>query len=224
MTEPPRRHSRPAEAELVTDPHRKAELESLNALRQFDRGVEVIRGFTGDDAREFKLRPSLILSLHRVALDGLSAFAGNFRPGGVEIEHSRHAPPPAHLVPELIEEFCDYVNENWASSTALHLAAYAMWRLNWIHPFADGNGRTSRIVSYVLLCIKLGYIIPGTNTIPDQITANREPYFRALEAADAAFNAGRIELATMEALLAGLLAGQFLSAVKDAGLAAPDPQ
>jgi hypothetical protein len=36
-----------------------------------------------------------------------------------------------------------------ADATAIHLAAYLMWRLNWIHPFADGNGRTARMTSYV---------------------------------------------------------------------------
>jgi Fic family protein len=49
-------------------------------------------------------------------------------------------------------------------STPIHLAAYLMWRLNWIHPFADGNGRTSRIISYVVLSIRAGAILPGTPT------------------------------------------------------------
>jgi Fic family protein len=71
-------------------------------------------------------------------------------------------------------------------STPIHLAAYLMWRLNWIHPFADGNGRTSRIISYVVLSIRAGAILPGTPTIPDQIVDNRKPYFDALDAADLA--------------------------------------
>jgi hypothetical protein len=28
------------------------------------------------------------------------------------------------------------------------LAAYGLWRLNWIHPFVEGNGRTARAVCY----------------------------------------------------------------------------
>src|SRR5262249_29382497 len=39
-------------------------------------------------------------------LAGISVFAGNFRPAGVEIEGSKHQPPGAHLVRELIEELC----------------------------------------------------------------------------------------------------------------------
>ncbi|WP_204276686.1 Fic family protein, partial [Klebsiella aerogenes] len=79
------------------------------------------------------------------------------------------------------------VNDNWRDRTALHLASYVMWRLNWIHPFSDGNGRTSRITSYVVLSVKLGLVLPGTRTIPEQIVDKRSPYFLALEAADQAF-------------------------------------
>ena len=50
------------------------------------------------------------------------------------------------MVAELVEDMCDYVNENWEAKSAIHLAAYIMWRLNWIHPFADGNGRLSRFL------------------------------------------------------------------------------
>jgi Fic family protein len=64
-------------------------------------------------------------------------------------------------VPSLVEELCDYVNDNWESSTPIHLAAYVMWRLNWIRPFADGNGRTSRILSYVVLSIRSGIRLTG---------------------------------------------------------------
>ena len=79
--------------------------------------------------------------------------------------------------PELVEDMCDYINDHWNETTPIHLASYLMWRLNWIHPFADGNGRTSRIVSYVVLSIRAGSILPGTPKIPDQIVDNRKPYF-----------------------------------------------
>lgn len=111
----------------------------------------------------------------------------------------------------LIEDMCDYINENWHSASAIHLAAYSMWRLNWIHPFDDGNGRTSRAVSYLVLCIKLGGTLPGTKTIPDYIVENREPYFSAIEAADEAAKEPRIDVGEMEALLERLLERQLAS-------------
>jgi Fic family protein len=82
----------------------------------------------------------------------------------------------------MVEDLCDYVNGQWTTRTALHLAAYVMWRLNWIHPFTDGNGRTSRAASYLVLCLRLGYLLPGRRTIPDQIAEDRTRYYKALEA------------------------------------------
>jgi Fic family protein len=168
------------------------------------------------DQRPFRLRTSMMLDLHRIALDGLSAYAGNFRPGNVEIGESKHEPPAAHLVPGLIEEMCDYIMDNFANAQALHLCAYVMWRLNWIHPFTDGNGRTSRALSYFVLCAKVGYRLPGHVTVPEQIATHKPPYYEALEAADGYWLNGRLDLSALESLLDRCLATQLLSAYEDA--------
>jgi len=84
-----------------------------------------------------------------------------------------------------------------------------MWRLNWIHLFTDGNGRTSRAVSYLVLCVRLKTLLPGKLTIPEQIEKNRTPYYKALEAADDALAEGRIDLKAMKELLASMLAKQL---------------
>src|ERR1035438_8421198 len=162
------RHSRALDAELITDPDEKAKAEARNGLRQVDEVIGMVEYFCHPD-RKFKLRPSQLLHLHRIALEGISSFAGNWRPAGIEIQGSRHKPIGAHLVPGVIEEMCDYVNDNWEMSSPLHLAAYALWRLNWIHPFTDGNGRTARAFSYLLLCLRLGYRGPGKKTLPGQV-------------------------------------------------------
>lgn len=211
-----RRHSVADDALVIADEIARAQLEAKNGLLQFDLAKRAIEdGITKGEA--FRLRPSLLLSLHREALQGLSAYAGNWRPGSVKISGSALDPVPAHLVAEQIEDLCDYVNDRWRTHTALHLAAYVMWRLNWIHPFSDGNGRTSRAISYCVLCIRLGFLLPGHKTIPDFIVENRKPYFHALEAADAAFAAGGVDVAAMEALLGSLLAKQLLEVVEAAG-------
>ena len=105
---------------------------------------------------------------------------------------------------------CDYVNDNWETATAVHLAAYVLWRVNWIHPFTDGNGRTARALSYLVLCLRLGYELPGVNTIPEQISANKVPYYKALEEADAAWREERVDVSAMEAYLGSLLAAQLV--------------
>lgn len=207
VPETDRRDSRALEPNLIADPTARAEAEARNGLRQYDAGIQTVQSAL--DRATFRLRPSLILGLQREALREISLYAGNFRPGGVEISGSRHEPPGAHQVPELIEDLCDYINDRWNTSSPIHLAAYVMWRLNWIHPFADGNGRTSRIVSYVVLSVRANAVLPGTPTIPDQIVDNRGPYFAALDAADAAWRDGRIDVTAMERLLGDLLARQL---------------
>jgi Fic family protein len=110
---------------------------------------------------------------------------------------------------------CAYVNSHWAKS-ALHLSAYVMWRLNWIHPFAGGNGRTSRAASYLVLCVLLGERLIGERlkgavTIPEYIERDRQPYYEALDAADLAWSKGVIDVSVMEKLLDNLLAAQLVS-------------
>lgn len=203
-----RRHSKALDADLISDPDERARAEVRNGLRQFDLGMEIVADALSKGAR-YRLRPSALLALQRAALDGISLYAGNYRPAGIKIQGSRHTPPGAHLVPELVEDMCDYVNENWATATPVHLAAYLMWRLNWIHPFVDGNGRTSRTISYVVLCVRLGFRLPGTKTIPEQIEKDRTAYFRALDEADSAYKRGKIDVSLMEAVIEGLLAKQL---------------
>lgn len=209
------RHSEAAEASLIKDEDERARRESENAVAQFDMVLDLIEEVTRTE-RPFKLRVSAILSLHRKALEGLSAYAGTTRPGDVTIGKSKHEPPPAHRVPELLEEMCDYVNDNWSEASPIHLCAYVMWRLNWIHPFVDGNGRTSRAVSYFVLCAKLGYVLPGHETVPEQIAADKEPYYVALEAADEQLENGEVDLSSMETLLDECIANQLLSTYRDA--------
>lgn len=215
MTDETRRHSVASEAYLITDPQARAEAEARNGLLQFDLASHMIMDAIEKGAA-WKLRLSAFLALHREALQGISPYAGNFRPSSVAIEGSKHRPVDAHRVPELIEDLCDYVNDHWNDKTAIHLASYVMWRLNWIHPFSDGNGRTSRMVSYVVLCVKLGLHLPGHNTIPEQIVDNRTPYFDALEAADLAAADGSYDLSKMEELIESMLAVQLAGVMQSA--------
>jgi Fic family protein len=196
------RQSKASEPELVTEADEKARLEARNALHQFDAVIQLVEQWTSADYPKFRLRSSVVLQLHRLALEGLSAYAGTFRPADIEITGSHHKPIAAHLVPSAIDDLCDYINDNWNRS-ALHLASYALWRLNWIHAFTDGNGRTSRALSYLILCVRLGYRLPGTKTIPELIAEDKDPYYKALESADSG------DFEPLEKLMGALLAKQL---------------
>jgi Fic family protein len=212
------RHSRALEADIISDPDLLAKQEALNGLKQFDAVLQMIEAFLDPQRQPFKFRLSHLLHLHRIALMGISQYAGNFRPSEIEISGSKHKPPNAFEIPERIEELCDYVNDKWKEKSPIHLASYVMWKLNWIHPFTDGNGRTSRAASYMILCIKMGYILPGKKTIPDQIAEDKTPYYKALEAADVAWGNGRIELTALKELLSSMLAQQLIAVHGDSQL------
>lgn len=212
------RHSKAQDRELVTDDLDKAKLEAANALRQSEHVRQLVLEVV--DGRPFKLRPSTLLALNRCAIEGLDAYAGVWRPAGIEIGESKHEPPGGHLVPECVEEMCDYVNDRWSQKSAIHLSSFVMWRLNWIHPFTEGNGRTSRAAAYLVLCAKSGSLLPGTETIPEQIVSNRGPYYKALEEADSAYLTEKqftdTTVAEMEKLLGAMLAKQLRGAFDDA--------
>jgi len=78
------RHSKAPEAELIADPIARARAEARNGLRQFDAVIELIEYFLSPD-RKVRLRPSHLLHLHRIALEGISSYAGVWRPAGIEI-------------------------------------------------------------------------------------------------------------------------------------------
>lgn len=196
---------------------RIAKLEADNGIELTQLADDIIKTYL-DPERPFFLNPSLVLQLQSVAVDGILANPGQWRTSQVGITKSIHQPPGPHLVGALVQEMCDYVNDNWHEKTALHLAAYVMWRLNWIHPFEDGNGRTSRAASYIVLCAALKLALPGTPSIPQQIQENRALYFQALEAADKAWHLNSsIDVSVMEATLKGMLAVQLLSVIDKAG-------
>lgn len=203
------------EAALAERERRIAELEVANGFAQFDLAIEMIRYFL-EPERPFALRPSLIQELQAKAVQDLDPRPGAYRAGSTRITKSSHQPPEAFLVGSLVQEMCDYVNANWHERTAFHLAAYVMWRINWIHAFSDGNGRTSRVLSYIVLNVKLGVILPGSPAIPMQIQEDRTRYFRALEQADKAALHGDVDVSAMEQALRDMLAKQLLSVIHQA--------
>ena len=204
----------PGDLPILTD-EQIADLEAANGLIQFDRVRELVRAGVASGTK-FRLLPSSVLELNRLVVAGLEPSAGAWRTKNVEIDGSDHVPPPWEHVPGHAEEMCDYINERWDDASPIHLSAYLMWRINWIHPFANGNGRTSRAVSYLVLCLKLGYELPGTTTVADQITLDRSDYYAALDDADAAAVLRTVDVSSMERLITGYLASQLLEVVRRA--------
>jgi len=205
------RHSRPGTTDPLPErtPEERASIEVRNGLRQFDRMIELIDQCTGRSGPRFRLRSSTVMELNRLAVDGLIPAPGAFRYVPIEISAASHTPPDHLDVPREMDDMCDYVQSYWSDRSPIHLSSYVMWRVNWIHPFVDGNGRTSRVVSYLVLCAKLGYRLPGTKTIPERIAEEKKPYYAALEHADRAWKQNRVDVSEMEKLLQSHLEAQL---------------
>jgi len=187
------------------DDEDKVRLESRNGIIQVNFVLHKV-----SESQEERVTPELVLKLQELAITQIYRCAGYFRDGLVSIGGSDHQPPQAGEVQALVTQMCDYINNKW-HAPPIHLASYVMWRMNWIHPFFGGNGRTARALSYLLLSVKLGFVIPGTKTIPELIVANRGPYFEALRKGDAAWQQGTTDVTGMEELMSSLLAKQLVA-------------
>ncbi|ANK82800.1 MAG: cell filamentation protein Fic [Rhizobiales bacterium NRL2] len=149
----------------------------------------------------------LLWALNHVAVANISQFGGRFRREPIYV--GDHKPPHFNEVDEQMDRFISNVQENWYVWEPTELAAYGLWRMNWIHPFIEGNGRTARAVCYYLLCTRSGMMLPGRKIVPERIRETRNEYEAALKAADRAWDDGELNFSQMEEYLAALLEAQL---------------
>jgi Fic family protein len=149
----------------------------------------------------------MLWALNHVAVANISQFGGRFREEPIYV--GNHRPPHFKDVSDWMDRFVSTVQENWFIWKPTELAAYGLWRLNWIHPFIEGNGRTARAICYYLLCVRSGMLLPGRKIVPERIRENRAGYKAALIAADQAWDDGHLDFSEMENYLAGLLVAQL---------------
>ena len=154
----------------------------------------------------------LLWALNHAAVANISQFGGRFRKEPIYV--GNHKPPHFNDVSDWMDRCISTIQENWYIWTETELAAYGLWRLNWIHPFIEGNGRTARAACYFLLCVRSGYLLPGTKIVPERIRESRGSYEAALTAADRAWDSGHLDFREMEEYLAGLLQGQLEEALE----------
>jgi Fic family protein len=149
----------------------------------------------------------MLWALNHVAVANISQHGGRFREEPVYV--SDHKPPHFRDVPELMDQFVSTVQENWYVWGPTELAAYVLWRMNWIHPFIEGNGRTARAACYYILCARSGKLLSGRKTVPERIRESRDGYEAALHASDEAWDNGDLDFVDMADYLAALLEAQL---------------
>lgn len=120
---------------------------------------------------------------HRLMMKGLLPTAGRWRGGSVGILKGTalaHVAPPAERVPGLIQELFDFLKTE--GTHPLIQSCVFHYELEFIHPFADGNGRIGRFWQSRLLL----HYHPTFAYIPvESLTKeNQTDYYRALETSD----------------------------------------
>ena len=157
-------------------------LEIANGGRHYDFLESVVE--TAVTVGKPFLSQTVIKAINYHAIACLHPYAGEYRPCAVTV--GDHDPPDHYRVNALMDDFVNEVNRYWNDLDEVSLAAYVLWRLNWIHPFINGNGRTARASCYFVLCVKLGGWLPGTIILPELLRRpeNRDRYVEALRHAD----------------------------------------
>lgn len=145
-------------------------------------------------------KPSIILQLHRDLYKFMGPRAGGYFKtidnviAEVDDEGNkkvRFLPVAAWETPEAINNLCDAFDESLHEENIDSLIVIPMFVLDFlcIHPFNDGNGRMSRLLSLLLL-YRSGYIVGKYISIEKMIESTKETYYEALQASSVGWHEG----------------------------------
>jgi Fic family protein len=152
---------------------------------------------------------AFLRQLHELAVRDLDREGdrtpGQYRSVDVEIAGASHVPPAGFSVQADMDQLVDFINSDVPPQFQLTHVALAHHRFVWIHPFGNGNGRVSRLLSYAMLA-KHGFVSPiGMRAVNPTAVFGvaREQYYAGLAGADDLSDKGSI--AWSEFFLDGLL-------------------
>lgn len=174
------------------------------------------------DSYEFiPVRPSIILQLHRdlYKFSGKSIGGAYKNADNVIAEEDnegnrfvRFQPIPAWETPDSIEALCDAFDDAIARNEADTLLIIPMFILDFlcIHPFNDGNGRMSRLLTLLLL-YRAGYIVGKYISIEKVIETTKDTYYEALQSSSQGWHEEENDYAHFVRYMLGVI----LSAYRD---------
>lgn len=145
-------------------------------------------------------RPNIILQLHRDLYSYCQGNIGGTYKNSDNViaetdagghQKARFIPVPAFQTAEAIDELCAHFLEAWETNLIDKLILIPMFILDFlcIHPFNDGNGRMSRLLT-LLLFYKAGYIVGKYVSMEMLIEKTKETYYEALQASSVGWHEG----------------------------------
>ena len=149
--------------------------------------ARVVRELSEDPS--MKLTPELICQFNSLVLNGLDVEdhvrPGEFRQQSVGVGTYRAA--PHEDCPHLLDRMChwldadfDQFNESLKFTQAVIKAILAHLYIAWIHPFGDGNGRTARLIEFLLL-VQSGIPLPACHLLSNHYNKTRTRYYAELD-------------------------------------------
>ncbi len=165
-----------------TDP--EADPDDARELLNYRGAFEFVSTYLGHGG---PITEGLIREIHKRLVEGVRggfAAPGEYRhvqnyvmnPATREVVYT---PPPAHDVPILMQELVAWLNAPRDVHPVL-ASGVAQFQLVHIHPFVDGNGRTSRLLS--TLCLyRAGYDFKRLFTISEYYDRDRPAFYRAIQ-------------------------------------------
>ena len=161
-----------------------ADPDDVRELLNYRDAFEFVSGWLGSGG---PVTEGLVREIHRRLVEGVrggSAAPGEYRRIQNYVVNAVsgevvYTPPPAYDVPILMRELVVWLNEEKDVHPVL-VSGIAQFQLVHIHPFLDGNGRASRLLS--TLCLyRAGYDFKRLFTISEYYDRNRAAFYRAIQ-------------------------------------------
>lgn len=147
---------------------------------------EILNYFAGlryveKHANKKTLRHEDIFDLHRLLAGKVmdQGEAGRYRT--IQVRVGRHYPPAAADVSGLMFELLEWWNKRAPELSPVLSSSILHYQFEWIHPFADGNGRTGRALALWEL-YRRGYDSHHIFSVDEYYWEDRPAYYRALDA------------------------------------------
>jgi Fic family protein len=158
--------------------------EDVQELLNYKKAFDFVADYLSSQGA---ITEALVREIHRrlvIDVRGNSALPGQYRTTQNYIANSKtkeiiYVPPPPYDVPLLMSQLVEWLQKEIEIPPVL-IAGIAQFQLVHIHPFVDGNGRTSRLLS--TLCLyRSGYDFKRLFTISEYYDRNRQDYYQALQ-------------------------------------------